>query len=111
MTKRADEEDHPLPRIPPAEAPGELHERLVGKRVQPEGGDVVLIREVVPTLHRAPTQRWRYRLCVWHRDETERTFNSFQHAASAGEQRANERRARLLYREDDAYSVLNDYRT
>jgi hypothetical protein len=107
---KARQADDERVRISPAEAPDELHERLVGKRVQPEPGDVMIVREPLPSLQSTPTGRWRFRLCLWHQQELERTFSSFQHAASHGEQVANERRARLLYREEDLTSVLNDYR-
>jgi hypothetical protein len=37
-------------------------------------------------------------------------FTSFQHAASTAEQLATDRRARLLFVEDDVTTLLNDYR-
>jgi hypothetical protein len=107
--KNADSGPH---RIPPADATSETIERVVGRRtVQPEGGDVVITRELVPSLRSIPTNRWRYRLAVYPATRYEgRVFDSFQHAAQEGEVLATQRKARLVCIEDDAPTMLNDYR-
>lgn len=97
-------------RIPPAAATADALERIAPKRpVHLEPGDVLITREAVPSLRPTPTGRWRFRLTLPQTGQG-RTFNSFQHAASEGEMIASERHARLVYREEDVLSILNDYR-
>jgi hypothetical protein len=71
----------------------------------------VIRRERVPSLNPTATTSppWRYRLRIEADSPESQTFNSFQHAASAGEQLAAERRSRLLYVEDDWLTLLADY--
>jgi hypothetical protein len=81
------------------------------RRVQLQDGDVVILREPVPSLRKDPTNQWRFRLSLHPATGTDgRVFNTFQHAAGEGEGLASHRQARLIYVEDDAPSLLNDYR-
>ena len=113
MTRRPKRKDDSGPElIPPAKAASEAVERIVPrKRILVERGDAVILRERVPSLNAkalaAPP--WRFRLYLAEITDSQ-VFNSFQHAASAGEQLASQRDARLLYIEDDVVSVLADYR-
>ena len=104
---------HPeVRRISPADALPDVVERLVTRRqTTPEEGDVLIVRERVPRLNpRAKfPQPWRYRVTV--RGAVEHLmFTSFPHAASEAEHLASTRNARVVYIEDDAPTVLGDYR-
>lgn len=97
-------------RIPPAEATPDLLERIVGKRVvEPMAGDVLIVREPLPTSKKSPSGEWQYRVAVEESDSRGTVFTSFQAAAPHGEALAADRRSRLLYLEDGAASLLNDY--
>ena len=100
-------------RIPPSDALPDVVERLVSHRqFQPETGDVLITRERVPNVNpRAQFPLpWRYRVSVRGESSDHRTFTSFQHAASEAEQIASKRNSRVVYIEDDASTVLGDYR-
>ena len=103
----------PPNRIPPADALPDVVERLVSRRqVQLEDGDVVITRERVPLVNSSPLYPvpWRYRVTVRGTDMDPHTYNSFQHAASEAEQLASQRKARIVYVEDNTPNVLGDYR-
>jgi len=88
-------------------------ERLVPRRqFQFEDGDVVITRERVPRVNPAPQfpLPWRYRVTVRGSNADPHTYNSFQHAASKAELLASQRKARLLYVEDNTPNILGDYR-
>lgn len=99
-------------RVPPSDATQDTLERLVSRRsAQPQRGDVLLIRETVPSLKVTPTNRWRYRLATHPAASSEgRLFDNFSHAANEGESVASHRKTRLVYVEDDVCTLLNDYR-
>jgi hypothetical protein len=98
-------------RIPPAEAPADAVERLVSRKsVVLQAGDVVIIRDALPSLRKTPTNRWRYRLVQHFSVKAHRSFDTFQHAALEGELLAGRLGARLIYIEDDVPALLNDYR-
>jgi hypothetical protein len=99
-------------RIPPRDDPAETVERLVSRRqLHVERGDIVITREPVPRLKPATAPMWQFRVSVYPALAGEgRVYTSFQHAASEGELLATQQRARLLFVEDDAPTLLNDYR-
>jgi hypothetical protein len=91
----------------------EVVERLVSRRpITPEDGDVMIVRERVPRVNpRAKfAQPWRYRVTVRGGAIGQHTFTSFPHAASEAEHLASTRNTRVVYIEDDAPTVLGDYR-
>lgn len=100
-------------RIPPRDDVPEAVERIVPKRqVQPQRGDVIVRRERVPRLnpYALAAPPWRYRVTVFPDPSEGHVFTSFPHAASAAEQLATERHARVLYIEDDTSTTIADYR-
>lgn len=105
--------EHPeVSRIAPADALPDVVERLVSRRpIRVEDGDVLITRERVPRVNpRAQfPQPWRYRLTV-RGGTVNTTFTSFPHAASEAEHLASTRNARVVYIEDDAPTLLGDYR-
>jgi hypothetical protein len=59
----------------------------------------------------ASGSRWWYRVGVYPGPQAEgRVFSQFHHAATHAEQLASQQHARLLFVEDGAPSLLNDYR-
>lgn len=103
----------PPDRIPPVDDPVGAIERLVPrKQLRVERDDVVIARELMPRLQPSATgYRWWFRVSVYlSADVDSRVFTSFHHAASHGEQLASQRHARLLFIEDAAPTLLNDYR-
>jgi hypothetical protein len=111
-TERRERPGAPPTRIPPADDPAEAMERLVSRRqVQVERGDVIIAREPVPRLKPATAPLWQFRVSVHPAATGEgRVFNSFQHAASEGEQMATQGKRRLLFVEDGMPTLLDDYR-
>lgn len=99
-------------RIAPDDALPDVLERVVLRRqVQVELGDVVVTRERVPRLnpHATIALPWRYRVAVYP-EPAGHTYTSFQHAASAAEDLATGRHARVIYLETDQPTLLADYR-
>ena len=99
-------------RIAPDDAIPDVLERVVLRRqVQLEVGDVLITRERVPRLnpHATIALPWRYRVAVYP-EPAGHTYTSFQHAASAAEDLATNRHARVLYLETDQLTLLADYR-
>lgn len=101
-------------RTPPSESPSEAIERLVPRKVlQLLPGDVVVARELIPRVNTNPISRepqWRYRVGLHGVAHPGPTFTSFLHAATRAEELAVERRARIMFLEDDVPSLLADYR-
>ena len=99
-------------RVRPTESLPDILERIVPRRqVRIEDGDVVITRERVPRLNPYATSvaPWRYCVRVYP-DPQGTAFTSFQNAASDAEHHASARHARVIYIEDDAPTVLADYR-
>ena len=98
--------------VPPAETLPDVLERVVPRRhVKVAIGDVVITRERLPSLN--PFTRlatpWRY--CVrLYPDPQGDGYTAFQNAASAAEQLATQRYARVVYVEDGTPTMLADYR-
>ena len=113
MPKRPQPPDPNRPeRIAPDDALPDVLERvLLRRQVQVEVGDVVITRERVPRLNPRATvaQPWRYRVAVYP-EPAGHTYTSFQHAASAAEDLATGRSARVMYLETDLPTLLADYR-
>ena len=105
-----DDRPHWPDRVSPGDSAEDVLERLVGRRQLQslQMGDVVLIRESLPTLKPAATARARYRVVI-HPEREGPVFDSFQNAAAEGEALANKRRARLVYVEHGTASILSDY--
>jgi hypothetical protein len=99
-------------RIAPSDDTAETVERIVSRRQLPlEDGDVVIRREEVPPLKKTHVERhWQYRLEIRGKANAPLIFDSFQNAASVGEELASKHRARLFYVEDERPVLLSDHR-
>jgi hypothetical protein len=98
--------------VPPVDSLPDVLERvLLRRQVTIEDGDVVIARERVPNLNPMTTipTPWRYCVRVYPNPHGD-AFSAFQNAASAAEQLATERHARVLYVEDKQPTLLADYR-
>ena len=99
-------------RVRPTESLPDILERIVPRRqVHVEDGDVVITRERIPHLNPYTTSPAPWQYCVRiYPDPHGTAFTSFQNAASEAEHDASSRHARVIYIEDDAPTVLADYR-
>lgn len=107
-------------KLAPAGDPAETVERVLGRRqLIVEEGDIVVVREVAGIWHAGPgltspttVSRSQYRIVVRGQgdDEIERVFAKYDRAVMDGEVLAANRRVRLFYSEDNAITLLRDYR-
>lgn len=107
-------------KLTPAGDPAETVERLLARRqLIVEEGDIVVVREVAGIWHAGPgltspttVSRSQYRIVVRGQrdDEIERVFSKYDRAVMDGEMLAANRRVRLFYSEDNAITLLRDYR-
>ena len=107
-------------KLTPAGDPAETVERLLTRRqLIVEEGDIVVVREVAGIWHAGPgltspttVSRSQYRIVVRGQrdDEIERVFPKYDRAVMDGEVLAANRRVRLFYSEDNAITLLRDYR-
>ena len=118
-TRRRQSDNPPVPagtvppvRVPPAQALPDVVERVVlRKQVMVVVGDVVITRERVPRLNPYATAATPWRYCVRvYPDPQGDVYTAFPNAASAAEQLAAHRNARVLYVEDNIPTLLADYR-
>ena len=107
-------------KLSPAGDPAETVERLLTRRqLIVEEGDIMVVREVAGIWHAGPgltspttVSRSQYRIVVrgQRNDEIERVFPKYDRAVMDGEVLAANRRVRLFYSEDNAITLLRDYR-
>jgi hypothetical protein len=112
--------DRPLVKLAPAGDPAETVERVLTRRqLIVEEGDIVVVREVAGIWHAGPgltspttVSKSQYRIVVRGQrdDEVERVFAKYDRAVMDGEVLAANRRVRLFYSEDNAMTLLRDYR-
>jgi hypothetical protein len=112
--------DRPLVKLAPAGDPAETVERVLTRRqLIVEEGDIVVVREVAGIWHAGPgltspttVSKSQYRIVVRGQrdDEVERVFAKYDRAVMDGEVLAANRRVRLFYSEDNAITLLRDYR-
>jgi hypothetical protein len=112
--------DRPPVKLAPAGDPAETVERVLTRRqLIVEEGDIVVVREVAGIWHAGPgltspttVSRSQYRIVVRGQrdDEVERVFGKYDRAVMDGEVLAANRRVRLFYSEDNAITLLRDYR-
>ena len=107
-------------KLAPAGDPAETVERVLARRqLIVEEGDIMVVREVAGIWHAGPgltspttVSRSQYRIVVRGQrdDEIERVFAKYDRAVMDGEVLAANRRVRLFYSEDNAITLLRDYR-
>jgi hypothetical protein len=99
-------------RVPRRETLPDVLERVVLRRhVKVAIGDVVITRERLPSLNPLTTLATPWRFCVRLFPDLQGSgYTAFQNAASAAEQLAAQRYARVVYVEDGTPTVLADYR-
>jgi hypothetical protein len=107
-------------KLAPASDPAETVERVLTRRqLIVEEGDIMVVREVAGIWHAGPgltspttVSRSQYRIVVRGQrdDESERVFAKYDRAVMDGEVLAANRRVRLFYSEDNAITLLRDYR-
>ena len=99
-------------RISPDDALPDVLERVVQRRqLRVEISDVLVVREREPRLnpYANASLQWRFRVRVAS-EPGGTTYTSFQHAASAAKQLADDRRARVIYLEGEVPTLLADHR-
>lgn len=107
-------------KLAPAGESAETVERVLARRqLIVEEGDIVVVREVAGIWHAGPgltspttVSRSQYRILVRGErdDEVERVCAKYDRAVMDGEVLAANRRVRLFYSEDNAITLLRDYR-
>ena len=117
---KARQESERIPvRLAPTDDPAETVERLVPRRqLIVEDGDVVIAREAAGIWRGGASlsspggaSSSQYRLIVrGQREEARRVFAMYDRAIIDGEALAAERRVRLFYTEEAAFTLLKDYR-
>ena len=106
-------------RVSPADDPAEAVERLLSRRqLIVEEGDIMVVREaasigrggpLVPSLTTPASSQYRVTI-RGQKEDSRRVFAMYDRAVADGEGLAAERRVRLFYIEDGAFTLLKDYR-
>src|SRR5262245_18043631 len=106
-------------KLAPASDPETVERLLTRRQLIVEEGDVVVVPEVAGIWHAGPgltspttVSRSQYRILVRGEGEAEveRVFATYDRWVMEGEVLAANRRVRLFYSEDNAITLLRDYR-